>query len=193
MIECRSIDEFVRFNDDDVRRIIISNFKNVLHARHDLSLEDILQSFYLHITRSKAVEKFDKNYGVKFSTYMFRCIHNYMCAFQVKIKRRDRNFLAMDSLDEKLDGHFSPHELIPDEEVGLSLFDIEAVRNEIVRLEKKYPFPAKIKLSELYEHYCEGYTDVEIGKKFKISSAGVGARKRSLQKIVAPLLCREVI
>lgn len=184
---CTDLNDFIVHNDRDVRRIIISQFKNLVISRHDLTLDDFIQGLYLNMAKQNAVEKFNPEFGVKFSTYIFRCIKNYMIAFQVKISNKSRNFLSAISLDDPQERNCSLHETIGTDEIKSNL-DIDAMYREILKKESKHTYPSKLKLSKLYQLYVDGYKDAEISKMFSITPAAVGARKRSLQKIVATLL-----
>ena len=185
MIECSTLEDFVRLNHTDIQKLFYVKFNNIL--REDFTLEDCTQSFYLHLSKTKAVEKFDPNneWGAKFSTYMYRVMSNFSCL--IHGGKHKKQYSATCSLDEIVFSNLSRMSSLPIEEIcensNLS-FDLKQIYKKLVEYDETQKYAAKIKFSDLFKLYESGLTDSEISKKYEISTAAVGARKRILRQLV---------
>lgn len=185
MIECNTLEDFIRLNHTDVLKLFYVKFKNIL--REDFTLEDCTQSFYLHLSKTKAVEKYDPNneWGAKFSTYMFRIMSNF--SFLIHGGKHKKQYSATCSLDEIVFSNLTRMASIPSEEISENSnlsFDLKQIYHKLVEYDETQKYAAKIKFSDLFKLYESGLTDSEISKKYEISTAAVGARKRILRQLV---------
>jgi hypothetical protein len=110
---CRTLDEFYKYNDQDLTNIIIKSFKSVLNQ---ISLEDLKSEIYLRLHQKKYIQGYRplsveivngtwyiKRADAKFSTYIFTFIRNYIYAYYNKV---DPNTTCL-SLEDYTDSNYS--------------------------------------------------------------------------------------
>lgn len=130
---CRTLDEFYKYNDQDLTNIIIKSFKSVLRQ---ISLEDLKSEIYLRLHQKKYIQNYrplsicididpndadtESTFGginlffnnsvwnikkaeAKFSTYIFTFIRNYIYAYYNKV---DPNTTCV-SLEDYTDNNYS--------------------------------------------------------------------------------------
>lgn len=167
MKECSNLNEFYRLNDIDLKRFIYSKFTFILNE--DYTFDDLYQDFYLHMARNKVIEKFDKTKGAKLGTYVFTCLRNFVYCKKQKFDFRNRTIPKIENRE--------PAQI----EDTLDLNYLREYLSNIVERQNT------IDLNDLVNLYLNGYNDTMIAKKYKKSTACVGARRRILAAHVKSL------
>jgi RNA polymerase sigma factor (sigma-70 family) len=153
-------------------------------------LEEVIQSLFCHLAHSKAVERFDKNYGVLFSTWMCRVIYNHLYLFVTK-KKEKREFERCISLQELYNPHsdhsFSLESITLDKTDKYSNIEI---KNDLKSIGRKIANSKTLtsinrrRIISLIDYYSRGYTDKEIAQELEMTIANVGINKRMLRNIL---------
>jgi hypothetical protein len=75
MVDSTCVEDFVRLNGNDVRRLVHSKIW------YDKDLQkDMAQQFYLALCTDGILERYDSSRGAKFSTYITSCLNNVINA-----------------------------------------------------------------------------------------------------------------
>jgi len=186
-----TLDEFCKHNHQDVVKIVYKLCKNKFNDPL-FSVEDTIQNVYLAFAHQKTIEKFDrKRSSAKFSTYVMQCI-KYKVFESVFSKRgkemifykanslstplkHDSNTLVGDFLEDSKD---ETH----DNEVR---YDFKQACERFFANTKKNRQGRKLSMDVLLQEYLMGSKDAEISRKFSITAAGVGAKKRRLREMLS--------
>jgi len=177
MKECANLDEFIKLYHKDVLRVLHSKFQNII-KRFD-TLEDCTQSLYLHLQKSKAVERFDPKFKVLFSTYMIACIKNFMFLYHEPTHKEQFRY-SLGVLPEKYEEHFS-YDFEGD---VLHEIDKTHVRKLLVGKDRKYSCKRKLTVSQLWDYYINGWIDADIRKELNTSQTYVMLKKKELVKVL---------
>jgi len=183
-----NLEDFVKYNDGDIRAFIHSKYKNALLVNE---MDDICQGFYMRLAISDAVAKFDLSFNVKFSTYIYKCLYNYILAYEIHETGSKRIIRNSKSLDYEIDetGH-TIHDIFEDEnqiiDSGEDRVYLDQINDALSQLTYR---KRKVSSYMLFNYYREGYTDTEIAPLVDMTIAGVGSAKkilrRDIQKIIS--------
>jgi len=150
---------------------------------------------YLHFCRSKVIERFDKSFKVKFSTYIFRCVSNYILAYYntVHYLRKNSNNISIDDYtDSFFKKDYSKKKLmLPsfntfEKDLNLKM-DLAKIELSICK-KKRMTGHLKSQLFKALEGYREGLTDKDLAFKMDMSVAGIGVLKKKLRVIVGEIV-----
>lgn len=187
MVTVKTLADFVKYNDKDLTRIIYKCFPKSKWKNYEM--EDVKQDCLYRFARVNTVERWDPEKAACFSTYMFRCIHNFIHSYYLNDSSREHVVHNSISLDRDRGEEGNPVDLhhylegtnynsISD--LGLHLSGIHKLLVE----HDKIDIPRSIKLSSLLEKICEGKKDQEIADEIGITCAGIGGAKRTLLKFI---------
>lgn len=183
MIKSKNLNEFVELgNLEDVRKILHKKYRNMVFK---YSLDELISNFVLFTAKYNTFEKFDDTRGVAFSTWVYSAIHYSVLTMDQKESRHDVGGVQLDN--NQMDG-FGPgfHESVGRDDSC----NVDQAENNIdcdiiyAFLKTKDRPKNRITFSEAFKHYCQGYTDKDLAKKYKITIAGVGAMKREMRKVI---------
>lgn len=174
----KDLHEFIQLNPKDIPAMICKSYRNILE-QHD-SLDDLVNDFYVYVLRSKVIENYDPDRGVKFSTYMYSCLHYFLIS---KYSKHKAHYIDFISLDEDLfDGNDTNlYDLIPVED-DYSGIDILETYKKL----KKYETGREktITHSDLFLKLCAGYTLKELAKEKNVSIQAYHSKKNVLKDIL---------
>lgn len=184
MMECKNVEEFCANGGlDYVRKIIFAKFKNCL--KYDVELDDVVNALVVHLTHSKAIEKYDSTRS-KFSTYIWRVTQNFLFySFLGKTKKSHDHYFNTVSLDAPIfEGADSkPLFYLPqytDEEPSWG-YDLAKIYEDLAEYDKNNN-RAKLKFTDMFEGYLQGKRDTDFVKKENLTNAGVAASRLRLRK-----------
>jgi DNA-directed RNA polymerase specialized sigma24 family protein len=194
-----SVEDFFKYNHQDLLNIMQKSNK-MIFINHDH--QDITQHFYLHAHRTQCIQRWDENKTASFSTYMFRCISNFIRSYYYKPKKEIRAFKECLSLSNSLDGQegqasFMERVIDPVDHEGQSDLKLDMIKFDkylkSLSLSKR-----KLTLHNLLQFYIQGYTDMDIHREVSnITVAGIGVQKRYigtlLKKFNNPLIQQSFI
>lgn len=177
MEQVKDLHEFIdRGYDSDVKKIIHKKFANILG---DGDITEVTNTFYLKMLESKTIEKFDPKFNVKFSTYIYTCLHNFMLSgYKLPLNRQmEKENL---SLDMSMDDKTTMHHFIASEETDKD-FDIDrkAIRNKLAKYKR-----GKVNFDRIYELTQLGHTDPEIACILGVTATYVGIVKKDIREIL---------
>lgn len=107
----KNLEEFYKFNDNDVNKLLHKHFKNILNR---FSIEDIKNEIYLRLMSKKYIENYrpfkiyidEKNNTwefkpaeAKFSTYIFTFMKNYILAYYGN-KKKYESWISLDEYND---------------------------------------------------------------------------------------------
>jgi DNA-directed RNA polymerase specialized sigma subunit len=180
MEKVKNIEEFINKGyNDDIKKIIYSKFINILK---DDDIEEVTNSFYLKMIENKAIEKFDPEFNVKFSTYIYTCLHNFMLG-RTTVSSKKKLEMESVSLDKEINDNSSAHNFIADKNFDK---DFSIDRQEIMRVLSKSK-RGRIKFVDVYQLIYEGYTDPEIAAILQCTASYIGLVKRDIKNILNKL------
>lgn len=179
MVTTDNLGDFVRLNDKDVEKIIFKVYPKI-NMFHDI--EDVKQHLYLSFVRLKTIEKWDLSKGGSFSTYIYRCISNFLASYYRKQKREKTKFKECISLEYE-------------NENGSNLYNYIKIKNfeedcntkirikKILKLLEKYnDHSFVLPMSSLLKELINGERNTDTAKKFKTTLQNVILVKKRLIK-----------
>ena len=176
----RDLDTFIKLYDEDVTLIILRVFSKIIDT---YPLEEVKQHLYLKLLEKEVLLKFDEDYGVKFSTYIYTVIRNFIYSYYNWDSSKYKNLNKTLSLDELAEKGYSPENTSEDTLEGyLDLrLDLNAFKDY---LSQKESVSTNIQLSylKLFEYRKSGLNDLEISLKVNCSSVTVGNMRKKLKK-----------
>lgn len=178
----KNFEEFYEKNPTDIPRFIMSRYKKTLEIR-SLELDEVCNAFYAHMIHKQICEKWDASYKVKYSTYIYTCLCNYLGAYLVKRTKRDKMNETAISLDAPINGNeeFSLlRDTIPDEGASANT-DTYLARTDI----KKLLLSVKKDVSKdwyvkIYDGILLGLNDQEIAVKHEVTSSYIGIQRKRM-------------
>jgi len=184
MKEVYTLEDHLKYNSEDTKRIVLKVFP---HIQKFYDLEDVKQHMYERFHKNRTVQRWDCDKPAKYSTYMYRCISNFILSYYPK-KPSYANRLISDSISLEtpvaVDSSMTIGDTIADKEVKQDmLLDLPHIRTSLAKASNKRQ-KRKVALDELFEFYLKGYTDTEISRAKNITVAGVGCAKRDLRKVM---------
>lgn len=108
----KNLEEFYKFNDNDVNKLLHKHFKNILNR---FSIEDIKNEIYLRLMSKKYIENYRpfkiyideknntwefKKAEAKFSTYIFTFMKNYILAYYGN-KKKYESWISLDEYNDR--------------------------------------------------------------------------------------------
>lgn len=163
--------------DTDLRAIVLSKFQNILATYEDH--EDFYQEIYTKIVIQKCIEKFNPERDVKFSTFMFRVIHNICLGIYSHNNKLKRLVLTQaKSLSETTSA--SSNITLEDVLIDTKPFDLETL--EKLQLVKEIMSTKKHKrrfdCDRLLDSISRGFSDTEIAREWGVSVTHIGNHRQ---------------
>lgn len=130
----------------------------------------------------KAVKSFDKDLGVKFSTYAYTCIKNEIISFYIRSKRKNDLIESAMSLDANLPNseNLTYNDVIPDKKCNVEKDVSKKMIEEFIRSIVE-DIPDEVSRKLVKQHYLEGVSYRTLGKLNGVSHEII---RRRVLKIV---------
>ena len=182
-----NVEDFVKYNDIDARRIIKKVFPKV---EDRYNMEDIVQHLYLTFFRLKTIERWDPNATASFSTWIYKCISNFLASYYLHVTKKEKDRTSTLSLDfEMADRRGSARKVTLHDFVGAEdpYMNYSLYVTQISKLLKRYTacdIKRTVPYYDQFKYYCNGHSDSDISEAFNLTIAGVGNNKRNLRKLI---------
>jgi hypothetical protein len=178
MKEVYTFEDFYKHNSADIPKILASKFMNKVDERHS-TVEEMSNAFYCHMLANKICEKFDPKYNVKFSTYVYSCLRNFLQSSRSNAMRVNDEAISLDMEHGESGGTLADLLLVDDNQGVDSLRMQQEIREALMKCKQN-------KLREhflsVYEGILLGMNDVEIGERLAMSSTYVSINKQKMVK-----------
>lgn len=186
MVTVDNFEDFTKHNIGDVKRIIFSRYSNAITP--NMNLDEITQDVLYHLLRNNSIGKFDKSRGVKFSTYIYSCIHYYIISFHLrKTNKTHTEKNCIESLDEVFPGGSKISDYLGSYEEDIdSTIDLERVRCIVEKLDSQKrirKFRSKVSYTDVFDMLILGYRERDIAKKHKVTQTCVSLKRKEIIEV----------